>query len=142
MFAQAVSLWRNMVANGASLDYPSAAEMIQNSEAMSKAFLQACQQVGGGLCWAASGNSMQGYINCRAVRRVPLCVHSLTGTTCHHRGRQPHAAACRMCVCAWSDAAHANVLGLLLSACCRCLWTCNRTTVPHAAKGFLGSWCS
>lgn len=47
MFAQSVSIWRNMVANGASLDYPSAAEMIQNSEAMSKSFLQACHQVRG-----------------------------------------------------------------------------------------------
>jgi hypothetical protein len=46
MFAQSVSLWRNMVANGASLDYPTSAEMIKNSEAMSKAFLQACHQVG------------------------------------------------------------------------------------------------
>lgn len=75
MFAQAVSLWRNMVANGASLDYPSAAEMIQNSEAMSKAFLQACQQVGGGLCWSASGNSHAGLhdLSCCAMG---VCVHT------------------------------------------------------------------
>lgn len=45
MFAQSVSIWRNMVASGASLDYPAAAEMIQNSESMSKGFLQACHQV-------------------------------------------------------------------------------------------------
>lgn len=46
MFAQAVSIWRNMVANGATLDYPAAAEMIQNSEALSKAFLAHTQKVG------------------------------------------------------------------------------------------------
>jgi hypothetical protein len=50
MFAQAVSLWRNMVSNGATLDYPTAAEMIQNSEAMSKSFLEACRRVGGVSC--------------------------------------------------------------------------------------------
>lgn len=60
MFAQSVSIWRNMVANGANLDYPTAAEMIQNSEAMSKSFLQACHQVrgvaGNSCCWQARQN--------------------------------------------------------------------------------------
>lgn len=45
MFAQAVSTWRSMAANGASLDYPSAAEMILSSEAMSKQFLQQARKV-------------------------------------------------------------------------------------------------
>lgn len=45
MFAQAVTIWRNMVSNGASLDYASAAEMITSSEAMSRAFLHHCQKV-------------------------------------------------------------------------------------------------
>lgn len=127
MFAQAVSLWRNMVANGASLDYPSAAEMIQNSEAMSKAFLQACQQVGGVVVCAGQPveTPMHGYITFRVVRWGCLCAHSLTCATCHHsgrrraqlagvaehttqqhkvfvrHGRQHHAAACCVCACAW-----------------------------------------